>query len=215
MCEEEQRELQAREEEGLLSGEETDECDQGEASGLKKDENQAGCSEALSGEEMDQASGFKKDGCSEALSGEEMDQGSELESLRRQVHALKMEKEAGWICNLKAESVKGDDVRCRELTGLSWSVFQSLSSYLMPFVEDSKSKQLSQEDQLFIVLLKLRLNPSCSLLSHALNMGQTTLRDMFDRWINLLYAFNTLARQGVHSHHNASSYESSVSEAYL
>ena len=119
-----------------------------------------------------------KDQCDQDGRGEdqveEMDQASEIEALRRQVNALRQEKEAGWLYNLKAESVKGDDARCKELTGLSWGAFESLRSYLIPFMEASRSKHLSQEDQLFIVLLKLRPNPSCSLLSDALNMGSVT-----------------------------------------
>ena len=161
---------QARDEEGLLSGEESDQDQDG--SPQKEGEEKDQCDQDGSGEDQ----------------GEEMDQASEIQALRRQVNELQLEKEAGWLSNLKAESVKGDDVRCRELTGLSWSAFESLRSYLMPFMEASRSQQLSQEDQLFIVLLKLRLNPSCSLLSHTLNMGKTTLRDMFHRWIDLLYA---------------------------
>lgn len=91
---------------------------------------------------------------------------------------------------LSADSVKGDDQKCRLMTGLSWSVFQCLRLYLEKFIKVTNHQQfkLSTEDQLFITLLKLRQNAPTALLSHTLGLGQTTVRDMLARWINLLHA---------------------------
>ena len=166
---------ETRDKEGLLSGSEQDD----QESDSEEDGGKEGLAVAGAEGGDDQDSG-KED-------GEEMDPASELEALRRQVEALKLEKKLAWSCNLKAESVRGDDAMCKELTGLSWTTFQCLCNYMMPFDVSSKTT-LSKDDQLFIVLLKLRQNPSTSLLSHTLKIGQSTIRDMFSKWINLLYS---------------------------
>ena len=101
------------------------------------------------------------------------------------MQALMLEREAGRFSNFRVHSIKGDDARCRELTGLSWVMFDCLATYLVPFMEYTMVN-LRKEDQLFIVLVKQ--NPSAALLSLALGMGKTTLKDMFTRWIDLMHA---------------------------
>lgn len=88
---------------------------------------------------------------------------------------------------LSVKSVEGDDSKCKNMTGLSWAVFSCLHEYLVQFCPGRLFK-LPTQDQLFLTLLKLRLNPSVALLSQILHIGHSTLQDMFVRWINIMYA---------------------------
>lgn len=90
---------------------------------------------------------------------------------------------------LSVHAIKGNDSACRAMTGLSWSVFDCLHRYLVQFIKSSpKGFRLSTQDQLFLCLLKLRQNPSIALLSQILHKPEPTVRHIFQRWLNLLYA---------------------------
>ncbi|KAM4531367.1 uncharacterized protein PAE49_023577 [Odontesthes bonariensis] len=89
---------------------------------------------------------------------------------------------------LSAHAVRGNDRLCCALTGLSWTVFDCLHRYLAQFSKSPKVSGFSTEDQLFLCLLKLRQNPSNALLSHVLDRPEPTIRYMFRRWLNILYA---------------------------
>ncbi|XP_062395004.1 uncharacterized protein LOC134082955 [Sardina pilchardus] len=88
---------------------------------------------------------------------------------------------------LSSYSVEGDDGKCRQMTGLSWAMFLSLFTFLNQFVTRRDYISLPPRDQLFITLIKLRQNPSFFFMSHVLKMPQTTVRQIFIRWLDLLY----------------------------
>ena len=87
---------------------------------------------------------------------------------------------------MSADSVRGDDTRCQEMIGLAWETFSALFLYLSAFVVCS-SVYLPAVDQLFITLVKLRHNPSFSLLAHTSRMSKSTIISVFWKWTDALY----------------------------
>lgn len=92
--------------------------------------------------------------------------------------------------SLKANSVTGNDAKCKQLTGLSWQTFEALYEYLKPAVPYSFELQgkLPVKDQLFVTLVKLRQNPTIDLLAHILGIARSTFVEMFAKWLNILHA---------------------------
>lgn len=88
---------------------------------------------------------------------------------------------------LSSYSLEENDGKCRQMTGLSWTMFLSLFTFLNQFVKRQGYISLPPRDQLFITLIKLRQNPSFFFLSHVLKMPQTTVRQFFIRWLDLMY----------------------------
>uniref|UniRef100_A0A8C1IJI6 THAP-type domain-containing protein n=1 Tax=Cyprinus carpio TaxID=7962 RepID=A0A8C1IJI6_CYPCA len=88
---------------------------------------------------------------------------------------------------LSSYSLEENDGKCRQMTGLSWTMFLSLFTFLNQFVKRRGYISLPPRDQLFITLIKLCQNPSFFFLSHVLKMPQTTVRQIFIRWLDLMY----------------------------
>ncbi|XP_074528919.1 uncharacterized protein LOC141798016 [Halichoeres trimaculatus] len=87
-----------------------------------------------------------------------------------------------------ADTVRGNDSKCKLMTGLSWTVFDTLHQYLVQFVKSQENSKLSSQDQLFITLLKLRQNPSTDLICGIFDLPHSTFLDIFSRWLDLMYA---------------------------
>lgn len=123
-----------------------------------------------------------------------IDMAIEMGNLRNERDEARMERDAArqnWSRErLSAAALRDSDTACKTMTGLTWSVFSTLFSYLIQFVKSPNSKlyKLPAEDQLVICLIKLRLNPHITFLSHVLGVGQSTVRSIFQRWLNLLHS---------------------------
>jgi len=87
---------------------------------------------------------------------------------------------------MSASSVEGDDLKCQDITGLKWGTFICLFSFVSTFVITS-SVSLPARDQLFVTLVKLRHNPSFTLLAHTARVSKSTVISMFWKWIDALY----------------------------
>ncbi|XP_030278070.1 uncharacterized protein LOC115584655 isoform X2 [Sparus aurata] len=116
----------------------------------------------------------------------------EIYNLRRERdEAMKERDEA--IRELKTlkfsvNTVRENDIKCKLMTGLSWTVFDTLHQYLVQFVKVQKTSKLSTQDQLFITLVKLRQNPSTDLMCGIFDLAHSTFLDVFSRWLDLMYA---------------------------
>ncbi|KAG0424553.1 hypothetical protein HPB47_028235 [Ixodes persulcatus] len=98
-----------------------------------------------------------------------------------------------------AERFKDDDSSIQFYTGLqSYSHFKGLLQYVASESDganpDPPSKEargrrhkLSQEDQLFMTLVKLRLGHFHMHLAHIFNVSTSTVSRVFGTWVNLLY----------------------------
>ena len=84
--------------------------------------------------------------------------------------------------------VENDDKKCLLYTGLSWTMFMHIFTFLVQFVNVKGRKEcLPLKDQLFVTLIKLRINPPFDYLACEFDVGKTTVIDIFRRWINLIY----------------------------
>ena len=85
-------------------------------------------------------------------------------------------------------TVRENDTKCKLMTGLSWTVFDTPHQYLAQFVKVQKTSKLSTQDQLFITLVKLRQNPSTDMMCGIFDLANCTVLDVFSRWLDLMYA---------------------------
>ena len=84
--------------------------------------------------------------------------------------------------------VENDDKKCLLYTGLSWTMFMHIFTFLVQFVNVKGRKDcLPVKVQLFVTLIKLRINPPFDYLACEFDVGKTTVIDIFRRWINLIY----------------------------
>ncbi|XP_049889213.1 THAP domain-containing protein 7-like [Epinephelus moara] len=90
--------------------------------------------------------------------------------------------------NFSANSVRENDIKCKLMTGLTWTLFDTLHQYLVQFVKPRETSKHSTQDELFITLVKLRQNPSTDFMCGILDLAHSTFLDVFSWWLNLLYA---------------------------
>ncbi|XP_034063376.1 uncharacterized protein LOC117540700 [Gymnodraco acuticeps] len=90
---------------------------------------------------------------------------------------------------MSVNTVRENDTKCKVMTGLSWTVFDTLHQYLVQFVKSQKTSKMFQ-DQLFITLVKLRQNPSTDMMCGIFDLAHrySTFLDVFSRWLDLMYA---------------------------
>ncbi|XP_034061597.1 uncharacterized protein LOC117539508 isoform X1 [Gymnodraco acuticeps] len=91
---------------------------------------------------------------------------------------------------MSVNTVRENDTKCKVMTGLSWTVFDTLHQYLVQFVKSQKTSKMSTQDQLFITLVKLRQNPSTDMMCGIFDLAHrySTFLDVFSRWLDLMYA---------------------------
>ncbi|XP_034078352.1 uncharacterized protein LOC117550129 isoform X1 [Gymnodraco acuticeps] len=118
----------------------------------------------------------------------------ELYNLRRERdEAMKERAEAIReleMLKMSVNTVRENDTKCKVMTGLSWTVFDTLHQYLVQFVKSQKTSKMSTQDQLFITLVKLRQNPSTDMMCGIFDPAHrySTFLDVFSRWLDLMYA---------------------------
>ncbi|XP_034083529.1 uncharacterized protein LOC117553618 isoform X3 [Gymnodraco acuticeps] len=91
---------------------------------------------------------------------------------------------------MSVNTVRENDTKCKVMTGLSWTVFDTLHQYLVQFVKSQKTSKMSTQDQLFITLVKLRQNHSTDMMCGIFDLAHrySTFLDVFSRWLDLMYA---------------------------
>ncbi len=70
--------------------------------------------------------------------------------------------------SIRSIAVERDDKKCKLMTGLSWSSFETLYEYLHRFIMQNSRTQckIPMKEQIFLTLVKLRQNPSTALRAH-------------------------------------------------
>jgi len=118
------------------------------------------------------------------------------ESLLFELHRVQQERNAAFLRLhqleqypevMSAASVANDDIKCQNTTGLKWTTFMCLFSFVSSFIVISSSVTILPIDQLFVTLVKLRHNPSFSLLAHTACLSKATVISFFWKWIDSLY----------------------------
>jgi len=88
---------------------------------------------------------------------------------------------------MSAASVADDDNKCQNMTGLKWSAFMCLFSFVSTLVVTGANVTILPIDQLFVTLVKLRHNPSFDLLAHTARLSKASVILFFWKWIDILY----------------------------
>ena len=91
-------------------------------------------------------------------------------------------------CKLSSNCIKEDDTKSKYFTGLPWDIFLCLFAFLTPHVQGKTKDSLPFKDQLFFTLVRLRLDLSFELLSYQSGCKESTLRDYFWKWVDIMYA---------------------------
>ena len=83
--------------------------------------------------------------------------------------------------------IEGNDKLTQTFTGLpSWAMFLHLYMFLVPHIIN-QGKLLSRENEMFLVLLKLRLNLIYEDLAQRFGITTSTVCKIIDRWIEVMY----------------------------
>ena len=113
----------------------------------------------------------------------------EMKNLRNERDALKLENErlknALRQSHLNSEIIKDDDTKSRFYTGLTWDVFKKLFEFTKP--SQQRKAKFPLIDQLFLTLVKLRLNLPFFFLAQDGDLPDSTMRAYFWKWIDILY----------------------------
>lgn len=103
----------------------------------------------------------------------------ENEELKKQVAQLQQKKGVTMI--------EGNDKLTQTFTGLpSWAMFLHLFMFLSPFTY-CQGSTLSTENEMFLVLLKLRLNLIYEDLAQRFGVTVSTVCRIIDRWVDVMY----------------------------
>ena len=82
--------------------------------------------------------------------------------------------------------MKDNDDTCQYLTGLSWSVFDIVCSYIRPYLKLPHTN-IPLRNQIFMVLVRLRINLPFEYISHQAGISETTANITFHKIIDLLH----------------------------
>ena len=82
--------------------------------------------------------------------------------------------------------MKDNNDASRYLTGLSWSIFQIVKDAIIPFMHNPR-KNLPQQNQILMVLVRLRLNLPFEYLSMQTGISQSTIHSWFQKIIDIMY----------------------------
>ena len=124
----------------------------------------------------------------------------EVAMLKTEINFLRSERDAALqkievlqsdlsSTRLSVSRVVNNDELCKFYTGITYTVFTFVFNFIAPFLLSRSTKEsLSNEDQLFITLTRLRLNVPFKFLSDQCNCSEETIRRYFWRWVDLLHA---------------------------
>ena len=100
--------------------------------------------------------------------------------LKEEVEMLNMKMSFNYL------EIKGDSGKCRLLLGLDSVMLNNLITYVRDFREEDPNFVLCAEDQLIIMVIKLRRNLTFELLVYMGNIGKSTVN--FWKWIDILHS---------------------------
>ena len=88
----------------------------------------------------------------------------------------------------QASCLENDDLQTTFYTGLpSFEVFRMLCATLQPLAKRSFVSKCPPENQLLLVLSKLRLGLSNRDLAYRMNLSEPAVSTVFHNWIDLMY----------------------------
>lgn len=94
-------------------------------------------------------------------------------------------------CKYGCDLIEGNDTATKFYTGLpSWDVYMLIFNFTAPYVprfRKSKSK-LTLQDELLMVLMRLRLSLLVADLSYRFEISNSTVTTVFLQWIEVLYS---------------------------
>ena len=82
--------------------------------------------------------------------------------------------------------MKHNDDTCHYLTGLSWSVFDTLCSNITPYLKLPRTN-IPLRNQILMVLVRLRINLPFEYISHQAGISKSTSNLTFHNVLDLLY----------------------------
>jgi len=107
---------------------------------------------------------------------------SEVTVLREQVNDLQAELQN---CKFGVKSLQCDDRTTRFYTGLSFTMLLTLFSFLASHVKKSATT-LPRIDEMFLVLVKLRLGLANEDLAHRFRVHSATVSKIFHKWLDVM-----------------------------
>ena len=85
------------------------------------------------------------------------------------------------LSSYNPDVIKDNDAAAKYLTGLSSTVFQIVSDSLLPYLADFHQSKLPHENQIVLVLVRLRLNLPFQYLSSQTKLALSTVNSIFQR----------------------------------
>ena len=82
--------------------------------------------------------------------------------------------------------MKDSDDTCHYLTGLSWSVFDIVCSYITPYLKLPRTN-IQLRNQILTVLVRLRINLPFEYISHQAGISKSTANLTFHKILDLLF----------------------------
>ena len=90
------------------------------------------------------------------------------------------------LSRFDAEFMKDNDDICHYFTGLSWSVFDTVCSYVTPYLKLPRTN-IPLRNQVLMVLVRLRINLPFEYISYQAGISKSTANVTFHKILNLLY----------------------------
>ena len=125
---------------------------------------------------------------------------TDMERLTVEMNNLRGERDAALAENkrlhsildassLSYDSVKDNDTKCKEMTGLTYQTFGVLDNYVNKHVKKGhQTNAMEPKQRLFMTLVKLRHNVTFQLLAHVAGISKSGCVGIFWSTIELLYA---------------------------
>ena len=117
----------------------------------------------------------------------------EMDNLRKEKQTLKEEVDQlkKTVDNVKLSSriIEENNEKCKFYTGVTWSVFLAVFTYLSGFLlPHMKLHSVCPRDQYFITMLKLRMDLPFEFIANHVNSSASSVGDIFWKWIELIYS---------------------------
>ncbi|XP_014674873.1 PREDICTED: uncharacterized protein LOC106814985 isoform X2 [Priapulus caudatus] len=122
-----------------------------------------------------------------------------IKSLHDEINNLREEKEDAITqleemkkkyrdLQLSSSAIQDNDAKSHFYTGLTWAVFLQTFYFLSSHGGGRTKESLPFIDQFFLTLVRLRMDLSFEFISDIAGCGETTVRDYFWKWIDVMYA---------------------------